>query len=198
MHGVGQRVNMMGGGRRIAAAMLFALLIVVALPAVGRAATIDVTTNSGGTGGTDCTLRDAISSANTGAVVGACTTGTMGPDIINLAVAGPYSLTVVDNGTDGPNGLPSVTSVITLMGNGETIQRTGATAFRLVHVAVGATLEVVDTILTNGNSTTSAARSATRGRRRSPTARSAATTRRQPAAGCSTTAAPSRPSIAAR
>jgi hypothetical protein len=53
--------------------------------------------------------------------------------------AGTYTLTAVDNTTDGPNGLPSVTSVVTIQGAGPdaTIleREASAPAFRLVHVA---------------------------------------------------------------
>jgi hypothetical protein len=56
--------------------------------------------------------------------------------------AGTYTLTAVDNDTDGPNGLPSVTSTLTLQGTGAdatSIAREGSIFsppfFRLLHVA---------------------------------------------------------------
>jgi len=55
-----------------------------------------------------------------------------GPDIINLAPGGTYTLTVVNNGAPGPGindgstGLPAITSQITINGNGATIQRSSA------------------------------------------------------------------------
>jgi hypothetical protein len=61
--------------------------------------------------------------------------------------AGTYTLTVVDNTTDGPNGLPSVTSTLTIQGAGAeatSLERApGAPGFRLLHVAAtgGLTLE---------------------------------------------------------
>jgi hypothetical protein len=64
---------------------------------------------------------------------------------INLA-AGTYTLTAVDNDTDGPNGLPSITSALplTLRGVGaeSTIIERGSSApsFRLLHVAASGTL----------------------------------------------------------
>ena len=69
-------------------------------------------------------------------------------DTITLAV-GTYTLTAVDNDSDGPNGLPSITSPLTIAGAGAdtTILERAASApsFRLVHVAaIGAlTLEGV-------------------------------------------------------
>jgi hypothetical protein len=61
--------------------------------------------------------------------------------------AGTYTLTAVDNTTDGPNGLPSVTSTLTIQGAGAdttVIERDrSAPMFRLLHVAAtgGLTLE---------------------------------------------------------
>jgi hypothetical protein len=52
-------------------------------------------------------LINAINTAN----------GNNEEDTINLA-AGTYTLTAVDNDTDGPNGLPSITSTITIRGTG--------------------------------------------------------------------------------
>lgn len=59
-----------------------------------------------------------------------------GPDTINLAAGSTYTLTVVNNNTDGPNGLPSITSTITINGNGAIIERsTSAPGFRIFHVS---------------------------------------------------------------
>jgi hypothetical protein len=64
-------------------------------------------------------------------------------DTIQLE-AGTYILTAVDNETDGPNGLPSITSPITITGAGADttiIERDGsALQFRILHVAVAGTL----------------------------------------------------------
>jgi hypothetical protein len=53
--------------------------------------------------------------------------------------AGTYTLTVIDNDTDGPNGLPSITSSLSITGVGAettSIERDGnARPFRLIHVA---------------------------------------------------------------
>ena len=60
-------------------------------------------------------------------------------DTIKLA-AGTYTLTEVDNDTDGPNGLPSIISTIAIQGadDGSTIinRNEGAPQFRIFHVAV--------------------------------------------------------------
>lgn len=61
-----------------------------------------------------------------------------GPDTINLAANGTYTLTAIDNDTDGPNGLPSITSEITINGKGATVGRSedaGTSDFRIAHVS---------------------------------------------------------------
>ncbi len=76
------------------------------------------------------------------------------PDIINLS-DGAYTLTAVHNATDGPNGLPVITSPITINGGagGATITReASAPEFRLFRVATGGNLTLSDVTLTNGNS----------------------------------------------
>src|SRR5262245_155935 len=67
----------------------------------------------------------------------------------------PYTVTAVDNTTDGPTGLPVIAAGnnLTIAGNGDTIQRStaaGAPAFRLFDVAAGATLTLQSLTLQNG------------------------------------------------
>ncbi|MEM8642878.1 MAG: CHAT domain-containing protein [Cyanobacteria bacterium P01_G01_bin.54] len=73
-------------------------------------------------------------------------------DTINLA--NNITLTVVDNPTDGANGLPSINATDTLTINGmeNTIAR-GAAApdFRIFHVAAGAELELNETTISGGS-----------------------------------------------
>jgi len=72
-------------------------------------------------------LREAIDAAN----------NTAGPDTIVLSNA-TYTLAAADNYWYGPNGLPAVTSEITIQGNGATIARdSGAANFRLFYVSNG-------------------------------------------------------------
>jgi len=79
---------------------------------LAHAAVITVTSTVGTTGGSDCTLRDAITAANGDVTTGGCPASN-GADTINLATGATYTLTdvdniTVDNGTPLPNGLPSV------------------------------------------------------------------------------------------
>ena len=68
--------------------------------------------------------------------------------------AGTYTLTVVENTTDGPNGLPSVTSTLTIQGAGTdttVIERdTSAPRFRLLHVAAAGALTLDGLTLRSG------------------------------------------------
>ena len=57
-----------------------------------------------------------------------------------------YVHTVVD----GPNGLPPITSVITLKGGGAEISRTGGPAFRVLHVMPGGRLVLNNLAVTGG------------------------------------------------
>ena len=78
---------------------LSAIALLLALgQAPALAATIDVD-------GTNCTLADAIRSANTNTAVGGCTKGS-GADTIVLPTGSTQLLTAVDNTTLGPTGLP--------------------------------------------------------------------------------------------
>jgi hypothetical protein len=74
--------------------------------------------------------------------------------------AGTYTLTAVDNMTNGNNGLPSVTSVLTIQGAGAdtTVIERGASApgFRLVQVAASGTLTLEGLTLRGGSPGTSA------------------------------------------
>ena len=81
--------------------------------------------------GGGCTLVDAITAANADSATGGCSAGN-GADIIELESGATYTLAAVNNPQYGPNGLPSITSEITIEGNGATITRGGgAPSFRL-------------------------------------------------------------------
>jgi hypothetical protein len=68
--------------------------------------------------------------------------------------AGTYPLTMVDNNTDGSNGLPSITSPLSLQGAGADVtvieRAAGTPAFRLMHVAATGTLMLEGLTLRGG------------------------------------------------
>lgn len=78
-------------------------------------------------------------------------------DTINLT--GDVTLTAVDNMVDGPNGLPSITASdkLTINGMGNTIARDTSMYtpnFRILHIALGAELEVNEATLSGGKADT--------------------------------------------
>jgi hypothetical protein len=74
---------------------------------------------------------------------------------IRLA-AGTYTLTDVDHTTDGPNGLPSITSTLTIRGAGaETTTIESMGAGRLVHVAASGRLTLRGLTLQGGRASSS-------------------------------------------
>ena len=98
----------------------------------------------------ECTLRAAITAANTDTAIGGCPAGD-GADTIVLSEGDSYTLNEVDSEADGSNGLPSITSEITVEGNGATIERQeGAPEFRLLHVAEAGNLTLTEVALANG------------------------------------------------
>lgn len=98
-------------------------------------------------------LLQVFTATDAASLIAAITTanGNAETDTINLA--NDITLTAVDNATDGDNGLPSITASekLTINGMGNTLER-DATApnFRLIHVALGAELEVNDITLSGG------------------------------------------------
>jgi hypothetical protein len=93
------------------------------------------------TAGNVACLLDAITMANANGE----------ENTITLA-AGTYPLTVVDNTTDGLNGLPSVTSPLTIRGAGAGATVIGRVAafFRLLHVATAGSLTLEGLTLSGG------------------------------------------------
>lgn len=136
-------------------AVLTAFALGVLATPVVHAATITVTTTADDTTANgNCTLREAIQAANSDAAVDACVAGS-GADTIELAASSTYTLTVADN-TDptlGPNGLPIITSTVTINGHGSTIVRSaagGTPDFRLFQVNSGGRLQLNDVTISNG------------------------------------------------
>lgn len=107
-----------------------------------------------------CTLVEAIIAANTdlpsGNAIGECAGGN-GADTIHLqALTPPYTYVARHDVVNGFNGLPTVTSHITIDAGGQTIRRSaavGTPAFRLFYVAPGATLTLDHAVVSNGLAT---------------------------------------------
>jgi hypothetical protein len=77
-------------------------------------------------------------------------------DTITLVTGTTFTLTQVNNTTNGPNGLPTIAAAggpLTILGNGDTIERStasGTPAFRLFDVAVGASLTLANVTVQGG------------------------------------------------
>jgi hypothetical protein len=97
------------------------------------------------TAGTVADLTADINAANTGG----------GSNTITLVAGTTFTLTAVDNTTDGATGLPVIAAndTLSIAGNGDTIQRStanGTPAFRLFDVASGASLTLQSLTVQNG------------------------------------------------
>jgi len=138
------RAQRRGWARRLAVATPAAVLA-VALSASPPAHAADITVAAPGGVGVviiaadgDCSLREAIINANDGAATHAdCAAGGAGLDTVILPAGSTFTVPDVDNTANGENGLPSITTEITIDGNGAIVERSPADpdTFRLFHVA---------------------------------------------------------------
>lgn len=120
------------------------LLVLGAGPAL--AAEIDVD-------GTDCTLVEAIESANNDDAMGSGCVDGSGADTINLPAGSTHTLTVVNNtSANGANGLPVISSEMVIEGNGSTIRRgDGSPDFRIIEVGSSGNLTLNKINIRNGS-----------------------------------------------
>ena len=153
----GERARYGERARNAALRLIAGSALLLALAGGSEAATIVVNSNAQAPGAAgDCTLGEAIEAANTDAAVDACTAGG-GADTITLP-AGDYVLTAIDNDTDGPNGLPSVSSDITIVGADATttiVERDpllgfNPPRFRVFRVAASGTLTLEELTIAGG------------------------------------------------
>lgn len=122
-------------------------------PQTGPGIEINVTTFDPGVAADgQCSLIEAIVNANDDAATHTDCPAGSGADVIMLPV-GVYTLTQPHNDDGGGNGLPAITSAMTLYGHGATITRSTAPAtpqFRIFYVAAGADLTLHDLTISNG------------------------------------------------
>ena len=100
--------------------------------------------------GTACDLIDAINAANSDSASGTCPAGS-GADTITLL--SDITLSAINNTNNfGSNGLPQITSDITIEGDGHTLSRAaGASLFRFFDVDASGTLTLNRLTLHNGD-----------------------------------------------
>lgn len=98
-----------------------------------------------------CSLIEAIDNANADAQIHADCPAGSGADVISLPANSAITLTSVNNSI--VNGLPRITSAITIEGNGATIRRDGsAPNFRIFEVTGHGNLTLNNTTVSGGNS----------------------------------------------
>jgi hypothetical protein len=115
------------------------VLLALGAPGARPAGAVNIPVAAGDTAG----LIDAINTANASPGVA---------DTITLA-GGTYTLTLVNNATNGPTGLPVITSEIEIIGNGAVIERSfagGTPEFRIFDVAAAGDLTLTDLTVRNG------------------------------------------------
>ncbi len=121
---------------------------------VSATAGIEVTTNNPAIAvNGQCSLIEAIVNANDDAATHADCAAGAGADTISLPNDAVLLFSVVDNSTDGNNGLPSITGALTILGNNAALVRNTGGAipeFRFFHVAQGAELTLIELNLRQG------------------------------------------------
>jgi CSLREA domain-containing protein len=134
----------------VGAALLVCGLLLAYASSPAQAATITVNSLADDADGTDgeCTLREAITSANTdtssGTATGECTAGS-GDDVIEVGVMGTVNLT---------GALPPLSSTIEIEGPGSaqfTVRRNTGGDYRIFRVGSGAEVSLSGMTMTNGN-----------------------------------------------
>ena len=117
------------------------------LLALGQGPALAATIN---VNGTTCTVVNAITAANNNAATGGCTAG-LGADTIVLPANSTQTLTSVNTNYNGATGLPLISSVITIAGNGSTIRRDpSAPDFRILAVSSIGSLTLQRTTVSGG------------------------------------------------
>lgn len=145
--------------RRVGGAVLTAAagLGFALAPTPVRAAVIQVTAGAvDDTVNGNCSLIEAINTANSTTLEDGCTQGDSGPDTLVLPAGSTFTFTEFNSTNDGRNALPTTFSEMTVQGNGAIIERDPGSeeAFRLFHVFSG-NLTLQDLTLRNGSATDS-------------------------------------------
>ena len=117
------------------------LVLGLALFPAGSASAATFTAGCSGATGDPDSLVSAIDQAN----------ASLGPDTVELGAGCLYLLTDVNNNWYGPNGLPAISSNVTIEGNGATIARaSSAPKFRLFFVGADPTSPGTDDYVSPG------------------------------------------------
>ena len=118
---------------------------------VAQAGAITVNSTADTSGGPACTLRDAITAANTNSPVGSCATGFPGLDTITFNLGPACSIHPCPITLGSP--LPTITEDLTITAGGGPIILSGGGATRLLSVNSGITLHLQHLTLENASNT---------------------------------------------
>ncbi len=128
------------------ASIAASLLMAFSASAIAATITVNTLVDENNTG-TSCSLREAITAANSNAAFGGCSAGS-GPDTLNITVNGTINLTAA---------LPNITSSMTISGNGAnllTVRRDTGGNYRIFHIPNGGlSVEFAGITIANGNET---------------------------------------------
>src|SRR5215216_6776802 len=130
------------GGRARIGGVLFVLALLAA-PAVAHATTITVNSTVDGVS-SDCTLRNAITAANSNTTEGSCPAGEASPtiDVINFNVPVPATITL-------GSALPDISGDVTINGPGMNQLTIDANSHHLVTTFSGTTIAISGLTMTN-------------------------------------------------
>jgi CSLREA domain-containing protein len=133
--------------RRSLAVSILVILSVPFLPSVARAAATITVDTTDDVSVTDCTLRDAITAANSDAISGACPAGS-GTDLIDITATGTILL---------GSALPSITTNLTIEGPGAAdleVRRDSGGDYRVFQISSAGVATISDLTVSNGLATT--------------------------------------------
>lgn len=145
--------------------VVFLAGLVLAPPGMAYGATIVVDeTNDEINSDGDCSLREAIESANTDTQVDNCTTGS-GDDIIDLTMGGTFNLSIAGANEDAnQTGDLDILENLTINGNGSGSTFIDANSIdRVIHIDNGADVTINDVTITGGRAPDSSGATGGRG-----------------------------------
>ena len=128
---------------RLALTLMLCTLVLAIQPApVAHAATITANSLADTAGGSECTLRNAITAANTNTATGGCPAGAAGADTINFSVSGTITLT---------SALPAISQALTIDGPGaESLTVSGNNLYRVLYINDGVSVTISGVTIANG------------------------------------------------
>src|ERR1700691_813269 len=135
-----------GPPRRRVVTLVAVGILATTLGSVVTSVPVSAATTTTVTLGTSCTLIDAITEADSDTQTDSCVAPTAGTTawVVQFTAPSTVTLTSATYQGDGADGLPPVTTAITIQGDGSTISRSSATYFRIFDVTDNGDLALDD------------------------------------------------------